>query len=88
MTECQCQNEELFLVKEVGGTTIVALKLRNTESLLMQRMMGTLSLLRDEERHAENEARKRIGHDVMDFTARGRLRESWRVGIRIRITLE
>ena len=44
--------EELFLVKEVGGTTLVALKLRATESHLMQRVVGTLSLPREGENPA------------------------------------
>ena len=44
--------EELFLVKEGGGTTLVALKLRATESHLMQRVVGTLSLPREGENPA------------------------------------
>ena len=55
--------EEVSLVKEVGGTTLLALKLRATESPLLQRVMGALPFLCDGERHAENEARKRIRHN-------------------------
>ena len=57
--------------KEIGGTTVVALKFWATEFPLLRSVMGTLPLPRDVKGHAENVARMRIRYSIMDFIQGG-----------------
>ena len=57
----------------------MALKLLATESSLMKRVMGSLPLNRDGEKHAVNETRNTICHNKMDFFMTKRdLKKSWK----------